>query len=1033
MALSIYFIPVLLCNIFVSYNGVAPNVALHKITTQSSTIGYYGNSRNANDGSLANNYLRSQCSKTNKEADPWWMVDLQNPHHILSVAVTNRVLECCREMIFGTEIRIGNNPNQGGRLNPRCAVISSIESGETISFSCHGMIGQYVSLSIPGREENLVLCEVQVFGLPVSSSAPNVAVKGIAHQSSLKNMYGESKNAIDGSLSSNFFFIELMLYISRAEIRIGPSNEEGGTKNPICGIIKSMANGETLAFECNGMEGQYVTVFIPGTNKTLTICEVQVFGLPSDGKCSGLCVYRSLKDDRQDLADPVCHLSMICNKFPDCVSSGSSSLGENLAFRGITSQSSTYDKFGAAENAIDGSPNTRYMSGHCSHTDLDISPWWRVDLMDIYNITTVKITNRGDCCNERINAAEIRIGTEHDDGGTRNPRCVKIQSIDLGKEETYICGIVGRYVTVTIPGKAAYLTLCEVKVYGHEVSENYTSIIIPPDSEEVEEQKAAQEMKKMLKHSNAAFNVALRGTAYQSSTEEEGEPEKAVDGSLQSRVPSKHCSKTTVETDPWWTVDLKSSHKIWSVAVTRADCCSEELDGAEIHLGDSAFSWKKNPICGTISKIGFGETYSFNCNGMEGRFVTIVLPGDAKSLTLCEVQIFGVPAEAVSGEWIGDLEQQKLQHGAKNMAPQGIPLQSSYYGRKEYAKRAIDGSLGSNYQENQCAHTQKELQPWWHLDLRSRMRVHSVAITNRGDCCRERINGAEIHIGNSKTNGGISNPRCGVVFRMGYGETISYDCKGMEGQYVTITIPDRNEFLTLCEVQVFADPLDSPLEGPALELQLGDELSEIIGVNEDLTKKHFLFPQESDNSYVSISPAKPMQLKAFTLCMNVSLEIPKGRETILFSYRTLFYDALNLWIEKDGNIGLYMSGDGLIFRRSNLKKVWNHLCVTWESRSGRTELWLNGKRASTNVYQRRHHVSSGGIAMLGQDQDALESEFDSSQSYIGKIKDVNMWSKVLSLRSLKSLFKGKNVHKGTIFDWSSFSFSITGNVTLNDN
>ncbi|KAM4021745.1 fucolectin-6-like [Anomaloglossus baeobatrachus] len=112
------------------YAQPAPNVALKGIATQSSVNSYLGSPRNANDGSLAANYLRSQCAHTKNDFGPWWMVDLKSPHKIMSVAVTNRVLECCRERIFGAEIRVGNDRSNGGKQNPRCGVISSIESGE---------------------------------------------------------------------------------------------------------------------------------------------------------------------------------------------------------------------------------------------------------------------------------------------------------------------------------------------------------------------------------------------------------------------------------------------------------------------------------------------------------------------------------------------------------------------------------------------------------------------------------------------------------------------------------------------------------------------------------------------------------------------------------------------------------------------------------------------------------------------------------------------------------------------------------------
>ncbi|XP_073447658.1 uncharacterized protein [Aquarana catesbeiana] len=1077
----------------------APNVALRGIPTQSSTMSYYGSAQNSNDGSLARNYLRAQCSYTKQDEGPWWMVDLKKPHKIMSVAITNRILECCRERIFGAEIRIGNDPSKGGTSNPSCGVISSIESGETLSFSCQGMTGQYVTITIPGRAEHLVLCEVQVFGFPAGSEdkatvpevlktpngAPNVAVKGVAQQSSLYNMYGEAKNSIDGSLDSNYLYVQCSgtaeqdnpwwmadlkgkfkvftvavtnrgdccsERINGAQIRIGNSAEHGGTSNPICGIIPTMASGETLAFECDGMVGQYVTIFIPGKNKSLTLCEVQVFGLPSEisdytpviqddytfvieNTLAGISeaskwtfdyLWGQFTDDDDDFdySDDIFGARETTGDEAFRAKQSTEDEGENLAFRGISSQSSTYDKLGAPENAIDGSTNTNYMSKHCSHTDLDIEPWWRVDLTKVYNVTKVKILNRGDCCKERIEGAELRIGTSPQRGGTRNPRCAKITSLGLGKEQEYVCGMVGQYVTVTIPGRAGYLTLCEVKVYGKDLPDNYEVIPVYRDSSESAEQESAKELKNILKHSSAAPNVAPSGETSQSSTDR-GDSSKAIDGLLST------CTRTTEERDPWLTLDLKSTHKVFFIALTsKKNSDPESLEGAEIHVGNSAVGWKKNPVCGTVSSMGPGATFSFKCDGMEGRYVTVVIPDKDKRLELCEVQVFGLSIDTPSEGWNGDLELQKQHHGVKNVAPQGLPSQSSYYTSKDTPSRAIDGSLQSNYMRRQCTHTKSEKNSWWKVDLKSTHRIQSVAITNREDCCRERINGAEIHIGNSKENGGIGNPRCETVFKMNYGETMSFNCRGMEGQYISINLPNQTQYLTLCEVQVFGEPVaQEVVSDPQPTAAAGSEESD-KSITTDLTGKYFLFPEESDNSYVDLSPALPLKLNAFSLCMKVSLNVSRNRETILFSYRTLYFDELNLWQEKSGKLGFYMSGEGHMFPRLDRSKEWQHICLTWESKHGRTELWVNGRRYTNGVYRRGHQVRSGGIAMLGQDQDELGSNFERSQSFVGKIKDLNMWNKVLSLKTLKSMFRGKEKTKGNVFDWSELMFSKKGNVQV---
>nr|XP_028602782.1 pentraxin fusion protein-like [Podarcis muralis] len=90
----------------------------------------------------------------------------------------------------------------------------------------------------------------------------------------------------------------------------------------------------------------------------------------------------------------------------------------NVALDGKASQSSIYNDLGKPENAIDGSPSTNYMDGHCTHTKLELNPWWTVDLGAEFRVSSVSITNRGDCCALRIIGAQIRIGNSPGKGGS---------------------------------------------------------------------------------------------------------------------------------------------------------------------------------------------------------------------------------------------------------------------------------------------------------------------------------------------------------------------------------------------------------------------------------------------------------------------------------------------------------------------------------------------------------------------------------------------------------------------------------------
>uniref|UniRef100_A0A8C1AD48 Fucolectin tachylectin-4 pentraxin-1 domain-containing protein n=1 Tax=Cyprinus carpio carpio TaxID=630221 RepID=A0A8C1AD48_CYPCA len=346
--------------------------------------------------------------------------------------------------------------------------------------------------------------------------------------------------------------------INGAVIRIG--NFLDIYSNSICGVISTLAASATATFSCGGMVGRYMVVHIPGNQKILSLVEAGVYG----------------------------------------------TLAGNRAVGGATIQSSTSaDWF--AEKAIDGNRGLQQLYTGCSSTLNETNPWWRLDLRDVYRVSEVVITNRKDCCAERINGAEIRIGNSLENNGTNNPICAVIPDIPAGESNNYSCyRLEGRYVIIHIPGDWKILTLCEVEVFGY-----------------------------------LAENLAVAGTAIQSSTSSDWFAEKAIDRGLQQLYTG--CSSTLNETNPWWRLDLHHIYRVSKVVVTnRKDCCAEQINGTEIRIGNSLENnGTNNSICAVIPAIPAGESYSYSCDGMEGRYVNLIIPGDMKTLTLCEVKVYG--------------------------------------------------------------------------------------------------------------------------------------------------------------------------------------------------------------------------------------------------------------------------------------------------------------------------------------------------------------------------------------------------------
>ncbi|XP_040208111.1 pentraxin fusion protein-like [Rana temporaria] len=141
----------------------------------------------------------------------------------------------------------------------------------------------------------------------------------------------------------------------------------------------------------------------------------------------------------------------------------------NIARTGEASQSSNFyiaTPIAYASKAIDSVKDTNWYNGFCTHTNYDLSPWWRLDMKVTYKVKTVVLTGRSDSAMERMMDAEVRIGNSPDNN---NPVCGKVTQITDPKT-TFSCnGMEGRYVSVVIPKRAEYMSICELEVYGDPV------------------------------------------------------------------------------------------------------------------------------------------------------------------------------------------------------------------------------------------------------------------------------------------------------------------------------------------------------------------------------------------------------------------------------------------------------------------------------------------------------------------------------------------------------------------------------------
>ncbi|XP_046364214.2 uncharacterized protein LOC124140612 isoform X3 [Haliotis rufescens] len=279
--------------------------------------------------------------------------------------------------------------------------------------------------------------------------------------------------------------------------------------------------------------------------------------------------------------------------------------------------SSSTIKGGVATRAIDGNTNAKYSGGSCTHTSpKDSHPWWLGHLSAKIEVHNITLTNRRDCCANRLKNVIIE-GFEEDptNNPEAQPHLCKKHPDQVQKTETIKCDspVVAYYIRISL-GYKERLTLCEVNVGG--------------------------------------VTLERKGFALQSSVVSPSTNAKmATDDDVST------CSVTGSETGdaPWWQMDLNGAVTVLSVEITnRNDDKYTWLSNIQIDLYDQLPSSCSGDTEVTRHKctfreeqVGRGETVTLTCDTpMTGRYLRITkmvkLPSEAFSL--CEVTVNTLPS-----------------------------------------------------------------------------------------------------------------------------------------------------------------------------------------------------------------------------------------------------------------------------------------------------------------------------------------------------------------------------------------------------
>ena len=104
--------------------------------------------------------------------------------------------------------------------------------------------------------------------------------------------------------------------------------------------------------------------------------------------------------------------------------------------------------------------------------------------------------------------------------------------------------------------------------------------------------------------------------------------------------------------------------------------------------------------------------------------------------------------------------------------------------------------------------------PWVQIELQNEAILYRVQITNRLDCCWDRLSNVEVRAGNEKISGGFTDIIRNNQYCQRYAEratnkaiVVTINCiRPIPGRYVTIQILDGSvEFMNIADVDVIGN------------------------------------------------------------------------------------------------------------------------------------------------------------------------------------------------------------------------------------
>lgn len=186
------------------------------------------------------------------------------------------------------------------------------------------------------------------------------------------------------------------------------------------------------------------------------------------------------------------------------------------------------------------------------------------------------------------------------------------------------------------------------------------------------------------------------------------------------------------------------------------------------------------------------------------------------------------------------------------------------------------------------------------------------------------------------------------------------------------------------------------------------------------------FPTSGVTDY-TIMEAPKHDLVEFTLCAWLETNNTFNYGTII-SYATGELDNALTLIDYSGLV-LWVNGKYVVTNVKINDGIWHHVCISWKSSTGDFLILVDSTiKASGTGLSVDKPILGGGIFVLGQDQDFPQGGFSRSESFVGKMAHVDVWSRKFEEDEMNH--KCKNYEGGDFVSWVGFRKGIKGNAKI---